>query len=335
MKQTKHLMTTIAVLLYCVVANAEIRDSGTCGDNLNWFLTTDGELVIQGTGRMADYNWNEAPPWIKYDYLIEIVSIKEGVTYIGKCAFADFYGPTLMNIPNSVTEIGAEAFSGCTTGELILDCNMAIPEKAFAGSGFTKVSIGDGVTAIGEYAFEGCDNLTSITIPESVNSIGFWAFKGCSSLTSITIPGGVSSIGQGVFSGCSSLSSITILEGVTEIGVFAFEGCNSLTSITIPKSLTRMSGSFLECHNDSLFVNGNIPSGAFLGGQFTKVIIGSGVTSIGDGAFAGCYNLTSITIPESVTSIKESAFEECNSLTSITIPERVDSVGQSAFYGCN
>ena len=311
MKQTKHLMTTIAVLLYCVVANAEIQDSGTCGDNLNWFLTTDGELVIQGTGRMTDYNWGEAP-WIKYDYLIEIVSIKEGVTYIGKCAFGDFYGPTLMNVPNSVTEIGAQAFTNCEGGELILDCNMAIPELAFAGSRFTKVSIGDGVTSIGNGAFADCCNLTSITIPESVNSIEDRAFLRCSSLTSITIPGGVNSIGAAAFSGCSSLSSITILEGVAKIEVQAFEGCNSLTSITIPKSLTRMSGSFLECHNDSLFVNGNIPSGAFLGGQFTKVIIGSGVTSIGDGAFANCYNLTSITIPESVTSIKESAFKGCN-----------------------
>ena len=85
MKQTKHLLTTIAVLLCCVVTNAEIRDSGTCGDNLNWFLTTDGELVIQGEGRMADYNREEEEeaPWIKY-HGIEKVSIREGVTYIGK-----------------------------------------------------------------------------------------------------------------------------------------------------------------------------------------------------------------------------------------------------------
>ena len=227
MKQTKHLLTTIAVLLCCVVTNAEIRDSGTCGDNLNWFLTTDGELVIQGTGRMADYNRQETP-WIEYEYGIEKVSIREGVTYIGKCAFADFYGPTLMNIPNSVTEIGEGAFAGCNSsggGELILDCNMALPEGVFVFCGFSKVSIGDGVTSIGDYAFAECSNLTSITISESVTSIGIGAFSGCRRLTSITIPGSVASIGCWAFMNCSRLTSITILEGVTLIDQQAFGSC--------------------------------------------------------------------------------------------------------------
>ena len=65
-----------------------------------------------------------------------------------------------------------------------------------------------------------------------------------------------------------------------------------------------------------------------------KVIINSGVTSIGSKAFYGCSGLTSITIPNSVTSIGEYAFEYCSSLTSITIPNSVTSIGNDAFSYC-
>ena len=63
------------------------------------------------------------------------------------------------------------------------------------------------------------------------------------------------------------------------------------------------------------------------------VEIGTGVTSIGDGVFESCYNLTSVTIPNSVTSIG-SVFSNCRAMTLVTIPNSVTSIGQHAFYGC-
>ena len=94
-----------------------------------------------------------------------------------------------------------------------------------------SVTIANGVTSIGNYAFSKCSNLTSIEIPSSVTSIGSYAFYNCSSLTSINIPEGVTSIGEGAFSDCSKLTSVEISSSVTSIGDKAFYNCSKLTTI--------------------------------------------------------------------------------------------------------
>ena len=74
----------------------------------------------------------------------------------------------------------------------------------------TSIIPSDGsVTSIGDYAFSGCNGLTSVTIPDSVSSIGNGAFGGCSGLTSVIIPNSVTSIGEAAFWGCSGLKNIT------------------------------------------------------------------------------------------------------------------------------
>ena len=113
------------------------------------------------------------------------------------------------SIPNSVTEIRWNAFSGCTS--------------------LTSVVIPDGVTSIYDYTFHGCTSLASITIPDSVTSIGAYAFYGCTSLTSITIPDSVKSIssyGGGAFVNCPNLKCVTVPSSVERIGEYSF-GYNS------------------------------------------------------------------------------------------------------------
>lgn len=136
----------------------------------------------------------------------------------------------------------------------------------------TVAVIPDGVTSIGDRAFQYCINLKSVTIPDSVTSIGERAFELCKSLTSITIGDGVTSIGYCAFYHCESLESVTIPNSVKTIGNSAFGGCKNLTNIYIPNS----------------------------------------VTHIGDEAFYFCKSIKSMTIPSSVTSIGRSAFGYCD-----------------------
>lgn len=93
----------------------------------------------------------------------------------------------------------------------------------------TSVTIGNGVTRIGEYAFGACSNLADVTIGNGVTYIGEYAFTYCTALTDIIIPDNVVDIEEGAFCNCSILTSVTIPDSVTRIGNGAFSRCESLT----------------------------------------------------------------------------------------------------------
>ncbi len=210
-----------------------------------------------------------------------------------------------------------EAFGRLSFNVIILDGVTSIGERAFDGfTNLSSITIPASVTSIEDGAFTGCTGLSSVTIKNGVTSIGETAFAGCTDLSSINIPGSVTNIGDSAFEGCSGLSSITIQGGITSIGEDAFSSCSNLSSVTVPGSITSMDGAFRYCTG------------------LSNVTIQYGVTSIGENAFYGCTNLSSITIPESVTSIEDRAFYNCTNLSSITIPGTVTNIGAYAFEGC-
>ena len=94
------------------------------------------------------------------------------------------------------------------------------------------------------------DQITELRLPEGLSSIGDVAFQGCSGLESVTIPGTVRRIGQFAFSGCGALQSIVIPEGVTTIGARAFDFCGSLTEVELAASVSSVEElAFRECYN--------------------------------------------------------------------------------------
>lgn len=204
--------------------------------------------------------------------------------------------------------------------------------------------IENGVTDIGNFAFDNCWSLTSVAIPESVIRIGKYALYGCRSLTSVILPVGVTTIGDYAFYNCGSLTDITLPECVTSIGAYAFRGCN-LTSVTIPERVTTIGDSaFGGCRSltSVTFVGSSqltiIGNAAFVDcSSLTSITIPESVTSIGNFAFCDCSSLTSVTFTggSQLTTIGNSAFDSCDSLTGITIPEGVTTIGDKAFARCS
>ena len=218
-----------------------------------------------------------------------------------------------------------------------------------------KITISEGVTSIGEYAFEECTNVTSISIPSSVTELNEYCFSACKSMKNITIPQSVTRIADGVFDACEKLTDIYYggtdaswkhitswnagLGGNVTIhstGVFTGKCGDNLTwKIDNDEVLTISGTGRIPDYNDSSSGGNNTAPWYGYAYQIKKVVLGSGVQNIGNDAFADCYGMTDITIPDGVTSIGDSAFDGCSALTEISIPGTVSSIGDSVFSGCS
>ena len=163
----------------------------------------------------------------------------------------------------------------------------------------STIVINEGVTSIGDFAFEDCSRLTKVTIPNSVTTIGGWAFRFCSTLSSVTIPESVTQIGSCAFEQ-SGITSISIPNSVTSIEYETFYKCTRLISATIGNSVT------------------SIGSSAFYGcSSLTSITIPDAVTSIEYSAFSGCSSLSTLTIGKNVTNIENNVFNNCNALKTL------------------
>jgi len=243
------------------------------------------------TGTITEYNGT--------DTVVVIPSKINGVTVttIGTDAFLGL-NITSVTIPASVTEIGSNAFAGCTnltsvhyagdwSNLTIQSGNPAVQDAANAPLfDFEFIPPDNTAVIVTNYKYNGA--AADVTIPsryqgKPVTTIGHAAFFN-SAVTSVTIPDSVTSISDEAFINCPKLTNISIPNSVTYIGFSAFSSCTSLKSITLPSSLSFISGAlFLGCS------------------QLTTIHIPVSVTSIGNNAFADCPSLMTVTYPGSKT----------------------------------
>lgn len=226
------------------------------------------------------------------------------------------------------------------------------PWNSFKNS-IQTVKISEGITAIGDWAFANCENMTSAEIPESVTDICLNAFQNCDSLISVNIPGISAFIDPRAFSLCDNLVNIVlnpgninytiidgvlfskdakkiaiypyaksgeyyeIPDGVTSVGDHAFYFASKLKEIKIPESVTVIgSSAFFDCMG------------------LIKINIPQNVSVIEEYTFYNCNKMKSVKIPDGVTSLGMYAFWNWKNLTSVTIPAAVGSIGMRAFFNC-
>ncbi len=214
-------------------------------------------------------------------------------------AFYGAYNLTSFTLPESVSYIGVEAFyQASSLAEFIIPVNSeltAIDGNAFGYSGLEHISLPEGLTSIGIYAFSNCLHLTEINIPALITQISDFTFYNDSALTTVTFSSGslLESIQYNVFFNNYALSEIVLPDSVTYIGARSFYNCASLTTINIPEQL--------EIINTE--------------------------------AFAYCINLVSFSYSEvnSLTTIYDRAFKDCNVLVEFFIPDTVTYLGSEIF----
>ena len=260
---------------------------------------------------------------------IRSVNIPDSVTEIGAFAFAES-GVTNAVIGDSVTSIGAYAFADTNLADLVIgDKVINIGERAFSYTRLTSVAIPDSVTTLGDGVFRNCALLANVVISNSLGSIGRLAFAECDSLTAIIIPDTVTSIGDEAFLYCRGLTGVIIPANITSIGNAIFGGCTGLAEIEVNEGNNNYSS-----QDGILFNKDKTTLVMYPAGKSGGYIIPNGLECIGDYSFKACTGLTNVVIPNSVMNIGEGAFSYCSSLAAINMGSSVESIGDTAFSAC-
>ena len=246
---------------------------------------------------------------------VTTVILGNTVETIEQAAFDSFTALESVNIPSSVTSIGAYAFYGCTS----LSSALTIP---------------DGVTELPTEVFRNCTSLTSVTLPAQMTSIGHGCFNNCR-LTAITIPEGLTEIAPYTFY-YNQFESVEIPEGVTTIGEGAFRACLNLETVTLPSTLETIGEEAFVGNNmiEALTIPANVTLGTkafYSSTHLTDLNLGEGVV-VGNEAFENCYALGTLSIPNNVQ-IGEKGFYNCIALETVTIGASAI-IGKEAFVNC-
>ncbi|MBP5255006.1 MAG: leucine-rich repeat domain-containing protein, partial [Lachnospiraceae bacterium] len=214
---------------------------------VSWTVS-EGVLRVSGTGPLQDYERTEDVPWYGKRAEIRTILVEEGVTAVGRLAFAGCMNAEQVLLPDSLERIGEGAFDGCSALRMITVPRQVsvIDQGAFRGTGLSEIR-----TDPGNACYQAADGVLfdragaslirypmkkageSYTVPEGVTMLGEGAFEGCSALTEITLADSVFRIGASAFASCSGIREILLGPGVLWVDASAFQFCSALESIEV------------------------------------------------------------------------------------------------------
>ncbi|MBR3418096.1 MAG: leucine-rich repeat domain-containing protein, partial [Oscillospiraceae bacterium] len=155
----------------------------------------------------------------------------------------DGYAADEYAIPDSVTEIGDEAFFSCEklTSVIIPEGVEIIGRHAFCFCmGLVSVDIPESVTVIRAHAFNKCDALQHVTMPKNLTEMGEAVFYLDANLRSVELPQNLTVIPDETFNSAHNLKKAEIPDTVQSIEFAAYTYCTSLKKITIPENVSKL-----------------------------------------------------------------------------------------------
>ena len=263
-------------------------------------------------------------------YEPSIIEIPENVTEINKYQFYNFDTLKTVSMNNNIKSIKAYAFSGCSN---LLSINISDNVTTIDNGVFENCSKiqeiifskNSQLKQIGSYAFSNCSNLIRFNIPKNVEYIKDYAFSDCSKIQEIIFSENsqLKQIGSYAFSYCSNLSSINIHNNIKEINEYAFKGCTGLINVIINNSSTTVHhDSFESCPNIKYNIYEN---GKYLGNENNPYMFLFSTIDT---------NVESVTIHENTKVIQSRSIAECNRISNIIIPNSIERLESGAIFNC-
>ncbi len=245
-------------------------------------------VLAAGTTQLGHYAFGYCPQLADINISTMNTLTSTGYSVFYQCGF------TTMTLPNSITEMSYNAFSGCQQ--------------------LTTINVPTGIDYVPEEFCSRCPKLVSVTMHDSIRTIRDNAFYQCKALTDIQLNDDITSIEYNAFRECESLAITSLPKALTFIGDAAFMNMKLFTGeLAIPEGVTQID------HN------------AFNGTAISAVTLPKGINHWGQGLFAHCEQLTSVALPENFKRITNYMFQYCKSLESIQVPDSLKEVGYAAF----
>lgn len=254
--------------------DSDIVLEGKCGNKVDFELTSDGNLKLDGSGATYNYNSKNPSPWFESKDEIKTIEIGKGITTLGNQLFLRCTKIKELEIPDGVTKIGSNVFLGCKNLEYIsipasiveigqyAFWNVSLKEVKYEGTNENRKNIVIGgsndnlivsLTELKDEVIEegSCGSNIKWTLTESgvlsLNGIGetysysskkpapWGEYK--SNISEVVISDGITGLGNQLFLNCSKIKGITIGKDVKKIGGNVFMNCSAFTSINFPNAL--------------------------------------------------------------------------------------------------